>query len=225
MSKRAITAAAVLTTALAGCSSDGSVQKQVTLYKTLVSGALHHGSGAPVHLTRAQIRKFGQPLLLVTTKKDSVRAYLVIAGQSGPVTTWLTQDGVSVSLRNGLVTQTRGLGQDLMSASLPPISDIRRGAGTVRATYFYLDGNDQSFALPLTCKLSTHGTEARTIAGLRYRLRHVSETCDGPETRFANDYWLDRQGRIRASRQWLGPTLGYYTLSDLREKLPPPAQG
>ena len=67
-------------------------------------------------LTRARIDAPGTPLLLADVEGIETVATLAIVARNKTVETWQTGDRVSLSLDQGLVTATRGLGEDLMSA-------------------------------------------------------------------------------------------------------------
>lgn len=197
---------------LAGCGSDLGGQQQAGALKAVVGWRAKVG---PTNLSRTQISAAGKPMLLAESRSKHLRAYLTRLASSGPVVTWVSRDDRTVSLRDGLLVQTRGLGEDLMSAAVPSTTALRRASGTVSATYYFLDGDDQSYAVPVTCQLSDRGQEAVTIAERPYRLHHVSARCHGGSVAFSNDYWFDRQGKIRRSRQWISPSLGVFAFTGL----------
>ena len=138
---------------LAGCSSNKDAERQgptaIAVLKALVTPK--HKKTKPVELTRAQVRQVKTPLMKADLPARGARAYLVSIGHNGPVTTWASPDGISISLNRGLVVATRGLGNDLMSLAMPDLTRIERGAGTVQATYYFLDGVDQTQAVPVSC--------------------------------------------------------------------------
>ncbi|MFC2966996.1 YjbF family lipoprotein [Acidimangrovimonas pyrenivorans] len=214
MTAKAMRAALALLAAasLAGCGSDLGGQQQAGALKAVIGARAKVG---PTHLSRAQIRAAGEPLLLAESRAKHLRAYLTRLGTNGAVVTWVSRDDRTVSLGDGLLVQTRGLGEDLMSAAPPSLAALRRGRGTVAATYYFLDGNDQSYAVPVTCRLTDNGHETLTIAERPYRLHHVSARCRGGSVGFTNDYWFDTRGRLRTSRQWISPSLGVFAFTDL----------
>lgn len=214
---RALAALAVAGLGLAGCSSSKITEAQNKQYLQIAMGMFHHKAAPLPHLTRAQITAMKQPLYRADLPKRKARAYLLLIGQNDGVNTWTTTDGIMISLRDGVVVRTLGLGQDLMSARMPTAAELRRGKGAVTATYYYLTGDDQSFGVPVKCELSRLGREKIEIASLTYRTEHVRETCAGDSERFTNEYWIEPNGHIRKSKQWIGPDVGYLELQDLRK--------
>jgi hypothetical protein len=214
--RRALAALALAAVGLAGCSSNKVAEGQDKLYLRTAKQVLSFRKPVQPHLTRAQITGLKRPLYLAVLPKRGARAYLLNIGANGDVATWSSTDGIMISLRAGVVVQTLGLGEDLMSASLPSAAVLGKGAGTVSATYYYLTGDDQSYGVPVTCQLSRIGRETVKIAGLSYATTHVREACEGAKMQFTNDYWIQPRGQIRKSRQWISNDVGYLELEDLR---------
>jgi hypothetical protein len=166
--------------------------------------------------TRAQLDADGRPLLRAYLASRDADALLFQVGSNGPVATWATVDARTFSLRDGLLVQTRGLGGDLMSSRLPPAAAIRRGQGSVTRLHSYLGPNDQTVLVEFACSLSDRGAERVTVAQLTYATRRVAEACAGPGLVFENLYWIEADGTIRQSEQWIGPALGPVAFFDLR---------
>lgn len=218
MSKRLRPAAFLLVGLLLSACSSGD---QLAPYRSVMGalGTILDPSGKKVAFpepTRAQLDEDGRPILRATILDRDANALLVFVARNGAVETWASVDGGSFSLRDGVVTQTRGLGPDLMSASIPSASALARGAGEVRRVHYYLGPNDQTISLAFTCTLASQGAETVTISGLSYRTTRVSETCTGSGQSFRNLYWFQSGSKIRQSVQWIGPNVGKVALFDLR---------
>lgn len=202
--------------ALAGCSSTGEVTGTAVVGGSLVA-ALNPQQAAPFpEPTRAQLDADGRPVLRAALRDGTVNALLFRVAANGTVETWATADARTLGLRDGILVQTRGLGGDLMSSRVPPVAAIRGGQGTVSRMHAYLGPNDQTVQIDLTCTLSDRGTERVTISGLGYATRRIAETCAGAGASFENLYWVQPDGTIRQSVQWVGPDVGNVALSDLR---------
>ena len=205
-----------LAAALAGCSSNQELGTGKYAAQTLLS-ALNPPEKTPfAEPTRPQLDADGRPLLRAFLPARGANALLYPVGQNGPVVTWATVDAKTISLKDGLVTQTRGLGADLMSAQLPPVAAIARGQGQVSRMHSYLGPNDQTVLRHFTCTLANRGAERVTISGLSYDTRRVSESCSGEGIAFENLYWFQSGTKIRQSVQWVGPDVGNVALYDLR---------
>jgi hypothetical protein len=201
---------------LAACSSNQEVMGTQVAAQALLA-ALNPQEPEPFpEPTRAQLDADGRPLLRASIPDREANALLFPIAVNGPVETWATVDAKTLSLKDGLLTQTRGLGGDLMSARLPPAGAIRAGRGEVTRMHSYLGPNDQTVLMEFDCTLSDRGAERVTISGLGYATRRIAERCSGPGGSFENLYWVQPGGTIRQSVQWIGPDVGNVALFDLR---------
>jgi Group 4 capsule polysaccharide lipoprotein gfcB, YjbF len=122
-----------------------------------------------------------------------------------------------VVLQRGMVLETRGLGDELMSARVPPAALVASGTGSFQREYYYLDGADQDIRWDYDCTFATTGHETIEIIGLAYDTRIVTETCRGAEGRITNQYWVESGGKIRQSLQWISKGVGYMKLESVIE--------
>ncbi len=168
-------------------------------------------------LTRAALDKATRPLLLAELPSRDARATFVIGGQNRAHVTWVGADGIGLILKNGILTGTRGLGADLMTADIAtPEAAIRRGGGTATRVHRYLDGENQIVALPVTCTYASAGATRLVIVERAFPTRQVVENCTSGSHNFENRYWIDtRDGWIWKSQQWIGPELETVTLTHL----------
>lgn len=213
---RVLLAAALL---LAGCSgltlrSDPgtSSRSSSAIVSERLREVLRRDPPPRVDLSDAQLRAYPQDLLLVEIPSEGAEAGMVFVVQNRDTDTWTTPDGVSLSLRRGLLVRSAGLGVDLMSAEE---GDVRAGARNVRA-HWYLDGDEVVRPVRFDCTLASRGGQSVDVAGIRYPARLVTERClaaDGE--RFENRYWIEPSGRIRQSRQYVSDQLGYVLISDI----------
>lgn len=151
-----------------------------------------------------------QPQLVADERLDVViparaaRARLGPVARTGDVTVWQTLDGITLSMRQGVLIATRGLGDDLMSAEVDGVLALLRGGageGPVPHIRSRLDGEDRTEFRSYQCKREA----ATPDAGLR----RVEVLCVSPRDRFANTYWLNPAGAVVRSRQWISPALGH----------------
>ncbi|MAM00302.1 MAG: hypothetical protein CL583_17825 [Alteromonadaceae bacterium] len=172
--------------------------------------------GKPAHqtLTAAQIRSRLTPDLLATLPdavivatltKRKVSSVLLGAGRNGDTVTYLTPDGISMALREGMLVGTRGLGFDLMNADVEePLAALAGGADTgVVRLHRYLDGENATELRSFVCDYARNGAT-------------INETCHTPGITINNSYEMTRQGQIAASRQWIGPEVGYVEIQQVR---------
>lgn len=154
------------------------------------------------------------PLLQFTMADHGIRTRLQRAAVNGPVETWVSTDGFSVSTHGGVIVATRGFGDDLMAADPQPILAALAdptGAGYARRMR-YLTADNKSTWIAAGCRMTPADNEAGQ--------RRFDERCDSIRMRFVNSYWLDQAGRIVRARQWVSPEIGYLETAPVR----PPAE-
>lgn len=203
---------------LAGCSSDTS--------GNLVSAGLARLKSAGAEpqdlraaITPASVAETGRPLILVELPdREDAQALAFPLASNGATDTWVSTDGVSLGLRRGILTATRGLGGDLISADLDDVVPGVFGQ-TSRATriHRYLDGEDQIVVRAFICDYSQLGRETVSTAVGQFSATHVEESCAGPEEVIENQYWIGMDGDLRKSLQWAGPGIGYMLIERLSD--------
>ena len=150
---------------------------------------------------RAQI---GRPVLIAELPALKVAAVVIEVAQNGGHTTWQAEDGVGLSTKAGLITSTRGIGFDLMSADIAgPLAVITgRAQGQATRIHRTLDGEDQEVLRSFICTYTHQGA----------RKDHVFESCESKGLNIENQYWLNGKKQIWRSQQWIGVRNGYILL-------------
>jgi hypothetical protein len=186
------------------------------------------GDAAPAArppLTRAALDTITSAYIEVTVENRDALAYLsqqLVRQDSSPgqIVVWRSEDNATLALRSGVLVATRGLGDDLLSASAP-VANGQGGPVTGGARRYQIRGLDNgSRSLVMGCTLVDLGAEQVEIVELRHATRHLQERCEGGSgaagTLVVNDYWVDSgSGRVWKSRQWAGPTIGYLRIRQL----------
>lgn len=163
-------------------------------------------AAAPV--TRADIEKYGIPILRAVIASRGADALVTITDDKGEVVTWSTTDGTSFSLRNGILIQTRGLGPDLMSAQVPTVAMLSQPGGTHQRLYFFLGQEDQTTRRTYDCTVEVKGRTTIEIFSRSHAVTHVTETCTRPQGKITNEFWIEGSS-VRKSRQWASGLTGY----------------
>jgi Group 4 capsule polysaccharide lipoprotein gfcB, YjbF len=197
--------------ALAGCGSDPSAQ-DFTLQAKAIAALLNPGGAAggqnlnnldpaAAAALRSDLERKGQPTYLAINPSLRISGLMTPYGQNGDVQTWASPEGQTISLRQGLLVASRGYGPDLMSATVPGISQIAAGNGATQRRFYYLGGADEPREYDFDCSLADIGTETIAVLGKSYVTRRVD---------FTNSYWFDGGLNLRQSRQVI--TLGMQNL-------------
>jgi len=187
----------------------GSEPQENTVLGPYLQGIQSLGRPAPVSPSADEIRDQitpavrselgGAPLMIAVLEKNNLASVLIKEQSNRNLVTYFTPDGISLTLKDGVLVGTRGLGFDLMSADvadvLPALS--RNGSEIVRI-HRYLDGEDQIVIQSFICDVRGQ--------------REVVETCHGDGLKIENSYQTNGSGRIVSSRQWISPEQGYVRL-------------
>ena len=209
--------------ALAGC---GNRTDQGVFLKATQSGALKSkGQGSapdPQQLAtavQAALAGTTEPVALGVVEGRNATAILTRIERNGAYSTWGTPDRRTITTRGGMVTATRGLGNDLMSSqpgsSLALVSGRRAGSAT--RVMRYLDGENKTVELVLTCQYAKGGGKRLSAGELKnVAVSEITESCNSADTSFSNSYLVDARGRVLQSRQWLSPTSGHLVMQLLR---------
>ena len=150
--------------------------------------------------------------LRVDIPSTGAAAILLPAATNAGVSTWRTADGVTVSLTDGIVVATRGLGHDLMTADVRGTGAAMQGttAQDYARRMRYLNSDAKDVFLSFTCSMRQGSS-----GGNGQRL--LQETCHSDTASFTNNYWFDSTDRVQRSRQWISPEVGYLDSSWVRE--------
>ena len=166
-----------------------------------VTGPVTAPDAATIAAGREVLQAAGQPIYMVNDPGTSVTAFMAPLGENGGVITWANSDYLTVGLRDGVVVATRGFGADMMSANAPTAVQLSNGAGTYQRQFYYLDGADQTQIYSYTCNLSVNGADTITVLGKSHKTRKISETCEGKQGSFVNQFWFENEHYLRQSSQ------------------------
>lgn len=160
-----------------------------------------------------------EPLAFVVLPKRQAITIMPRIETNGAYATHGTSDRRSVTLKRGMLTATRGFGEDLMSSRVDASLALVRGrkAGTVQRVQRYLDGENQTVVLETTCEITPGGTVRYHVGELDRSAVKVREACTAQATRFTNSYQVDAEtGRILQAQQWVSPMNGSVLIQQLR---------
>lgn len=225
-SHRALAGAILGLGLIAGCSSHDSagVQESKSSVGTMAKaavGSVFSGKADkaaapqdPNALAAAALQSIEGPVILVTFEANKASVVGAMRGQNGAMRTYQTPDQRAFILRDGLLAGTRGFGRDLMSADTAAAAALihARKAGQAKRVFRYLDGGGEERPLPVTCTIQPAGTVNQ--GGIS--ATQVAEHCEGSGASIDMSYLVGAGGTILASRQWIGPAMGYVAIQQLR---------
>ena len=158
----------------------------------------------------------GVPILFVEIDRGQNGTLSQYPGE-GVGQTWLGLDGSTVTLDNGVLKATRGMGDDLMGSEISheinwnDLEDV-----SYERQMAYLRSDNKMLINEYYCTLTdTKNLETVNLFDAEFSVKHVQETCRGMAGSFVNDYYIGTEGLIRNSRQYQGEKIGYMTIARL----------
>ncbi|NRA98704.1 MAG: YjbF family lipoprotein [Rhodobacteraceae bacterium] len=152
------------------------------------------------------------PLLVGFIPERQALAALVPFGENAGHISWSTEEKQSLVFRRGVLTSTRGLGDDLMSSEVSgTINALAAGGSSGHTrTYRYLDGNGATETIRMSCTLTS-------IASPDPSARAFQESCAEGTKKATNTYFVDRGGNIVSSVEYISATVGTIALINLSD--------
>lgn len=161
-------------------------------------------------INRAQIDAANIPVLFVELASGQNGTLTPYPGQ-GVGQTWLGADGATITLENGILKASRGMGNDLMgsSSSLPTWSKINKKPETYSRKLSHISGNNKISRRFFKCDIKKTGSgELIKIWDINFKVDKFEEQCFSSSLAFRNFYYLDSQGVVRRSFQYHSETFG-----------------
>ena len=162
-------------------------------------------------LTREQVDKAKIPVLFVELTSGQNGTLTPYPGQ-GIGQTWLGADGATLTLQEGVLKASRGLGDDLMgsTSSMPPWSKIKDKEQIYSRALSYITGNNKISKRVFRCDIQkTSSGEIIEIWDINFEVDGFEENCVNSNRSFKNTYHVDNQGIVRRSSQYHSDTIGY----------------
>lgn len=122
---------------------------------------------------------------------------------------WVTQDRAMISTKNGRIVKTTGLGDNLQQMSnladdpLAKANQIIDGAGWTRQMT-WTEHQSERVAIARST-FSWDGTDTLKVGSSITPVRVLNEEITASGKTWNNRYWVDEQGHIRRSKQYIGP--------------------
>ena len=209
--------------ALCGCTQNIKNETSSFSIVSELSGALREAMSTPelvdtrITVTRQIIESAGIPLLFIE-KESGQNGTLSLYPGSNTVETWLSADGATVSLSNGELVATRGLGDDLMGSVVPKATTFKQRLGNpYTKTMRFLTADDQNADLNLECTMRQfHKTEEILIFEKMHEVSKYLETCTNEDYILENLFWQNSEGLTLMSKQFHGPSVGQLLIMRLK---------
>lgn len=161
-------------------------------------------------MTRANIDNSPVPLMLMTAQDLGGAAVVQLASKNKERETYISPDGIAVTMVGGIATATRGFSEDLFASNpVHTLKAIHSGGGISEKLIEYLDSNDRIKSVILKCEISKVENIKLKIVETVYDTVRFREHCVNEEYDHINYYWADKTGNIVQSQQWISFSVGY----------------
>ncbi len=167
-------------------------------------------------LSRKQIDSTNIPILFVELASGQNGTLTPYPGQ-GIGQTWLAADGATVTLDQGVIKASRGMGNDIMGgySSMPSWVSLGERTQYVKVLN-YLSGNNKLHSRVLDCQIKkTKRKELIEVWGIVFEVKKYQEACSDGEGKIHNTYYVDQNQIVRRSFQYHSSSLGYLTIERL----------
>ena len=147
-------------------------------------------------LSRKQIDAANIPILFVQLKSGQNGTLTPYPGQ-GVGQTWLGADGATITLERGILKASRGMGEDLMGATLtmPPWTKLTKSYTTYYNETVYMTGNNKLSKHILACKIKKVSMdETIYIWQVSFVVNKYLEKCNHNRKTIENVYYVDKKG-------------------------------
>ncbi len=175
-------------------------------------------AGPPPDPVKVALAATDGKVMLVVVENTTSLAVLGVAQINGEYETWETSTREALTFKHGVLVATRGLGDDLMAARADAVIALitARREGRARRDYQFLTGKGETNNLTVECQVLLGGSERVKIGEIDVQTRSIAEICTNGSLEIKNLYWVDGQGRVIKSRQWVSAGIGYLAVQNLR---------
>jgi hypothetical protein len=201
---------AVLLSILAACSSNPENQEVV---KGLFSGGKAAEPTAEF-LTLAE-REVPAYVVSVEARVGAFSTLLRQTVNGKGEETWISGDGLSVGMRQGMVIATRGFGGDMLAGDARETHALLKAGreGISKRFITILNGEDEAQTLSFVCRVSPQTRQPLELGGYTADTLLVKEECRNETISYNNLFWVEQgTAKIVQSRQWISSHLGTLAL-------------
>jgi hypothetical protein len=161
-----------------------------------------------------RIATTGRAGLLVTTPRLGQTTVMIMEQQNGPYRTFRGGNNTSITLKSGIVTETRGMGVDLMAQAVAQPESGLFTTGSfpkeVARVQRHLDGENHLLSAEFLCVIERKGREDVTIMERKHATTLFEETCRNSNRAFLNRYWVGTgTGTVWQSQQSISSASGH----------------
>ena len=188
------------------CSSNNSLIEKVGLLKKFNEVS----KSKPIKsFNREELNYLKYPLIEIQTNGILKQALMLPISRRDNYVNYWSGSGQSITTNGSIISKTNGINIDLLSVELnknsPLLYEIEPQLwplnGTREHSYLnHLNGIDK---ISFECEFIFEEKEKIVIVEIEYQLTKIIEKCKNEKRSFNNEFWVDPNGFIWKSNQWL----------------------
>ncbi|MDA9735028.1 YjbF family lipoprotein [SAR116 cluster bacterium] len=159
--------------------------------------------------TREMLKHINYPLIEVKTNGVLIQALMLPISQRDNYSYYSSGSGQTIVFNGAIISKTNGININLISVELEQqqyLSSLiypQKPLLASKKIYSYLTADNKINIKEFFCKYKFGEKETINIVGIEFDLVRFIEKCKNDKSSFTNIYWLDENGFIWKSNQWL----------------------
>ena len=188
------------------CSSSNSFFERLEMIKNLNSMS----DEKPIKIfSRQELENINYPLIEIKTNGILKQSLMLPLSQRNNYFNYSSGSGQLITMNGFVVSKTNGINIELLSVEVPKESPL---LNKIEPRFWPLKGNRKhSFLTHLnqiknylfSCEFELLEKEKIIIVEIDYNLIKITENCIGDLDSFENVYWVDDDGFVWKTKQWL----------------------
>ena len=160
--------------------------------------------------SRNEIKNFDYEVVEIKSNGIIKQALMLPISKRYGYTNYITGSGQTINTQGFLISKTNGMNINLLSVETVPNPFILQKnkdewPKSSKRTYSFLSPLNSTNQISLECKISVGGLDDILIIDLNLKLYKITESCIGEQYEFQNLYWIDDDGFVWKSKQWISP--------------------
>ena len=196
----------ITTIAFASCSSQnntGNISKIVDLYKT------GNQEKEIKIFKRDELNQVGYPLIELRSNGIIKQLLMIPISLRGSFTNFISGSGQGMTMMGSFIIRTFGMDLDLISVNIDKKSQfatkipIKKWKMKTERSYSFLQPSNKSIKHNFLCSLKIQDEIEIKVVEKKHKTFLVIETCRNNNNQFQNRYWVEKDGIIIKSKQWV----------------------
>ena len=162
-----------------------------------------------IPITKEMIEKINYPLIEIQTNGILIQTLMLPLSTRNGIVNYTSGSGQLITLHGSLITKTNGMDVNLISLQIDPTNPLIQKEKIINwskekflKTYQYLTPTYSIETLKFECKFENF-VKDKIFVLEEIVLTKVTEKCVNNEISFKNFYWVNKEGIVISSSQWL----------------------